>query len=248
LESVHRVIGLWAIEVAEKYCSARVIGIDLAPVQPALIPSNCQFVIGDAMLELLEFHDCSADLINSRYNPRGIRSINCFRFIIMGLKKSQWVRYYEEAFRIIIPGGYIQACEIDHWEFQDSSESSILRQFFDYLNKYHASHDLFDFRDGVVPQHKPLMELAGFVDIKIHRKSADHGDWRVGQSPVRAAASRACLEALPSSMYTFIVENLFGEYIPDPAERHTFGEKVRESVDGTGHFSCHMYLFSICHL
>jgi len=74
LESVDWAIGAWPIEVEIGYQSARVVGIDLAPVQPEIIPTNCEFVIGDAIVELLEFHDCSADLINSRYGQSGLRS------------------------------------------------------------------------------------------------------------------------------------------------------------------------------
>jgi Fe-S-cluster formation regulator IscX/YfhJ len=74
LKSVHGTIGQWAIEVAETYPSAQVFGIDLAPNQPEVIPSNCRFVIADAIVELPEFHDCSADLINSRYKlARGVQ-------------------------------------------------------------------------------------------------------------------------------------------------------------------------------
>jgi hypothetical protein len=66
LEIVHRVIGRWAIEVAQENPSTQVVGIDLAPIQPEIIPSNCEFVIADAIVELPEFRDCSADLVNSR--------------------------------------------------------------------------------------------------------------------------------------------------------------------------------------
>ncbi|KAI1309918.1 S-adenosyl-L-methionine-dependent methyltransferase [Xylaria venustula] len=39
--------GIWAIEVADRYPSAEVLGIDLSPIQPAWIPSNCKFLIDD---------------------------------------------------------------------------------------------------------------------------------------------------------------------------------------------------------
>jgi hypothetical protein len=103
------------------------------------------------------------------------------RFIIMGLSKDQWRKYYEEAFRILKPGGYIQSCEIDHFEFQD--EFGLLPAFFDNVNKYHASKGLLNFKDGVIAQYKPIMEAAGFVDIKIYLKSFDHGAWRPGTRP-----------------------------------------------------------------
>jgi hypothetical protein len=59
--------GLWAIEVADQHPSARVVGVDLALIQLEFVPSNCEFMIGDATSELAEYDDCSADLIHSRY-------------------------------------------------------------------------------------------------------------------------------------------------------------------------------------
>lgn len=103
------------------------------------------------------------------------------------------------------------------------------------------------------------MEAAGFVDIQIHHRSFDHGNWREGASlffigtdvlsgepPARAAASRACPDAFPGSAFAYVVENLFGEYIPDLEERKAFATKLQERFDGTGQATFHMYLPSIC--
>lgn len=40
--------GIWAIEFATKYPSARVIGTDLSPIQPVYVPPNCSFEVDDA--------------------------------------------------------------------------------------------------------------------------------------------------------------------------------------------------------
>lgn len=39
--------GQWAIEVAEMYSAAEVIGIDLSPIQPTWVPPNVKFEIDD---------------------------------------------------------------------------------------------------------------------------------------------------------------------------------------------------------
>ncbi|GAW21143.1 hypothetical protein ANO14919_106600 [Xylariales sp. No.14919] len=39
--------GIWAIEIADKYPSAEVAGVDLSPIQPIWIPANCKFMIDD---------------------------------------------------------------------------------------------------------------------------------------------------------------------------------------------------------
>ena len=60
-------VGRWAIEVADKYPSARVIGMDLAPNQPTDVPRNCEFVIGDLTRDMDNYDDGSMDLVQSRY-------------------------------------------------------------------------------------------------------------------------------------------------------------------------------------
>ncbi|KAI1115666.1 S-adenosyl-L-methionine-dependent methyltransferase [Nemania sp. NC0429] len=39
--------GIWAVEMADKYPSAEVLGIDLSPIQPPWIPPNCRFIVDD---------------------------------------------------------------------------------------------------------------------------------------------------------------------------------------------------------
>jgi SAM-dependent methyltransferase len=40
--------GIWAIEMAHEYPGSKVIGTDLSPIQPDMVPGNCSFEIGDA--------------------------------------------------------------------------------------------------------------------------------------------------------------------------------------------------------
>ncbi|KAF8241273.1 hypothetical protein K440DRAFT_474769, partial [Wilcoxina mikolae CBS 423.85] len=40
--------GIWAVDVADKYPAAEVIGADLRYVTPAWIPPNCKFEVDDA--------------------------------------------------------------------------------------------------------------------------------------------------------------------------------------------------------
>jgi len=63
-------VGAWAIEVAEQFPNAIVIGLDLAPVQPTLVPKNCEFMVGDLTTDLeTKFEPDTFDLIQSRLSP-----------------------------------------------------------------------------------------------------------------------------------------------------------------------------------
>jgi len=60
--------GHWVIEVADKYGSANVIGIDLSPIQPEDVPPNAEFRVADLTEDMYMFHDNSMDLVHSRYS------------------------------------------------------------------------------------------------------------------------------------------------------------------------------------
>ncbi|UPX19374.1 uncharacterized protein EKO05_0009640 [Ascochyta rabiei] len=39
--------GIWCIQMAKKFSRSHVVGIDLSPIQPKIVPTNCEFVIDD---------------------------------------------------------------------------------------------------------------------------------------------------------------------------------------------------------
>jgi methylase of polypeptide subunit release factors len=57
--------GLFAMHMAEEYPDAKVVGVDISPVQRNSIPSNCQFLVKN-ILEGLPFDTGSVDLAHSR--------------------------------------------------------------------------------------------------------------------------------------------------------------------------------------
>jgi hypothetical protein len=54
------------MEVALEHSRARVIGMDLSPIQPTDVPENCDFIVGDLTEDLDSFDDGSVDLVHSR--------------------------------------------------------------------------------------------------------------------------------------------------------------------------------------
>ena|SRR5271156_4037075 len=82
--------GSWVIEVAELYSTARVIGIDLSPIQPLIVPSNAEFQIGDLTVDLEAFHQMSFDFIHSR-------------LVKLGVQEWQWDRYVGQVFHLLKP-------------------------------------------------------------------------------------------------------------------------------------------------
>lgn len=76
--------GKWAIEVADEFANANVRGLDLSPMQPMNLPSNCSFSVGDITIDLDEerFATGSIDLVHMRlYRYFWIIDINSERYM-----------------------------------------------------------------------------------------------------------------------------------------------------------------------
>ncbi|RSL47487.1 hypothetical protein CEP54_013397 [Fusarium duplospermum] len=89
--------GIWAIDFADEYPNAEVIGSDLSPIQPTWIPPNVKFEIDDATLTWT-WADNTFDFIHIRYLFGAIRD---------------WTALFKEAYRCCAPGGWIQTAEAD---------------------------------------------------------------------------------------------------------------------------------------
>jgi cyclopropane fatty-acyl-phospholipid synthase-like methyltransferase len=76
--------GIWAIEIADLYPEAKVIGVDLSPIQPEWVPTNVKFEIDD-IEDNWTWPPDHFDVIYSRFMLSG--SISNIR------------KYFQQAFR-----------------------------------------------------------------------------------------------------------------------------------------------------
>ncbi|KAH6888676.1 S-adenosyl-L-methionine-dependent methyltransferase [Thelonectria olida] len=84
--------GIWAIDFADQFPSAEVIGTDLSPIQPSWVPANCRFELDDAQLPWA-YPDNHFDYIH----------IRC----LMG-SITDWPALYREIHRCLKPGGWFE--------------------------------------------------------------------------------------------------------------------------------------------
>ncbi|OAL71962.1 UMTA protein [Trichophyton violaceum] len=88
--------GIWAIDFADEYPSAEVIGTDLSPIQPAFVPPNLRFEIDDAS-EDWTFPEDHFDLIHIRSLYGAI---------------SDWPKLYSQALKHLKPGAWFDQIEM----------------------------------------------------------------------------------------------------------------------------------------
>ncbi|KAI7284275.1 S-adenosyl-L-methionine-dependent methyltransferase [Hortaea werneckii] len=83
--------GIWAEEFAEDFPFCQVVGIDLSPGQPTLVPPNLKFMIDDA--EDLWLYAEPFDFIHARLMA------GCF---------ADWPNFFRQAYQNLEPGGWLE--------------------------------------------------------------------------------------------------------------------------------------------
>ena len=238
--------GNWAIEVAQVYPFAEVIGMDISPVTPqAPIPTNCRFVKGDVTDDLpSRFGNGRFDLVHSRYplnsvslpfflsNLRvgGTSSDICDRGLMGGVYETAWDHYIRDIYEILIPDhGHAQIIEfsLPKWANGSLPPNSALAEYYSLMAEGHRRRGTISSGGSHLQQR---MRNAGFVDIQVTAKYVAVGDWpgeakTVEEANFRRATSRCFFENVRD-----LVEDqpIFKEAYPSRVERKKFADRVWE--------------------
>ncbi|UPL03148.1 hypothetical protein LCI18_014082 [Fusarium solani-melongenae] len=156
--------GIWAIDFADEYPSAEVIGVDISPTQPDWVPPNLSFQIDDAQLDWT-FEPESFDFIHVRYMQGAI---------------DDWPKFYRQMFRFLKPGGWFQHLEPDIELGCDNPDVKVDKEhifqrwaqlFYDAGNKLGRT---FMFRDNSMDQ---WASEAGFTEVTHRKFKIPYGGW-----------------------------------------------------------------------
>jgi len=168
---VHNVIdigtggGQWAIEFADKYPSANVIGTDLSPIQPEWTPPNCSWLVDNAEQEWV--FDTKFDFIHSRMLMMGIHD---------------WPKYFQQAWENLKPGGWVEVQEplfpIGYVDDGNITADSPCLLWSNYIKDAAAKDGI----DTLAPQQhfRTYLEKQGFVNIREQKVVWPCGPWSKG--------------------------------------------------------------------
>ncbi|KAJ4227927.1 hypothetical protein NW759_004016 [Fusarium solani] len=153
--------GIWAIDFADQYTGAEVIGTDLSPCQPEWVPPNVQFEVDDAT-ERWTWGDNHFDFIHIRYLFGAI---------------ADWHALFKEAYRCCAPGGWVESVEADVRLLSDDGTDE-LEPVLKVCDKMYEEGGKALGRPFFVSelQVEGLKE-AGFVDIKTVDYKMPIGSW-----------------------------------------------------------------------
>lgn len=88
--------GIWAMDFADEYPSAEVLGIDISPIQPNLVPPNVKFEIDDIEEEFA--HPQPFDYIHCRYMAYAVKN---------------WSRLVQQVYNHTASGGTAEFTDYD---------------------------------------------------------------------------------------------------------------------------------------
>jgi len=141
--------GIWAVEMAEKFPDAEVIGNDLSPIQPTWTWPNLRFEIDDVELEWTYRKD-SFDFVHMRCLSASI---------------NDWEGLLSEAFKCLAPGGYLEFS--DHLAKMNCDDGtfprdSTVRQWMDLV---HEASEIARRPLRIADKIAGLMREIGFEDV-----------------------------------------------------------------------------------
>ncbi|KAK9436996.1 UMTA methyltransferase family protein [Metarhizium brunneum] len=157
--------GYWALDVAEKFPSARVIGTDLSPIQPQWAPPNTEFRVEDLDDEHRPWSSiyAGADAIHTRA-------------LLPTLRNPKLV--LRRAFENLKPGGWVECHEIVSCVFSEDGA----------VNRGHPLHKMYDLINGsfsqvygwnlqIAAQIPDVLREIGFVGVAQRQNKIPLGRW-----------------------------------------------------------------------
>ncbi|KAL9607424.1 MAG: hypothetical protein Q9167_007667 [Letrouitia subvulpina] len=154
--------GIWAIEIAEQYPEAQIIGTDLSPVQPKWVPDNVHFELDDCESRYWTWPQDHFDYIHSRFMIGSI---------------GNWQSLLRKAYRHCKPGGYFELQELDCRFTSDDgtlSADSNLTYWSHIITEASANYNR---PIPVYTEYQGWFENAGFVDIQQYVFKSPTNPW-----------------------------------------------------------------------
>ncbi|KAF2401850.1 LaeA-like protein [Trichodelitschia bisporula] len=159
--------GIWAIDMADRYQTAEVVGIDLVNIQPEKIPPNLRFRVPRDYESIWSLGEDSWDLIHLQMASGSV---------------SSWPELYQKIYTHLKPGfGWIEQVEIDLTPRCDDGTllpDSPLVKWYEYLAGATARAD----RPIAYQQNtRQMLQAAGFIDIRETIIRAPINPWSADQ-------------------------------------------------------------------
>jgi len=143
--------GIWAMDFADEFPSAIVLGNDLSPIQPTWVPPNCKFTVDDVEAEWLYKSSEAFDYIHGRGMAGGI---------------GDWHRLYTQAYNHLKPGGWLEMQEYEAWIRSDDDSMERCTYVNQWLDLLEEASIKCGKKLNVAEDQKQWLIDAGFQDVR----------------------------------------------------------------------------------
>ena len=151
--------GIWAIDFADEFPDAEVIGTDLSPIQPSWVPPLCKFLIDDVESDWM--YDEAFDFIHGRGRGGAIQN---------------WPRYYEQVYRHLKPLGWIEQQEYETWHQSDDETMHDCPNVKQWQEVLIETAEKSGKKLRIAKEQKQHMINAGFVNVSEEVYKVGYGD------------------------------------------------------------------------
>ena len=143
--------GIWAIDFADQFPSASVVGTDLSPIQPSWVPPNLQFQVEDA----------ESTWLFNRKNP-----FDYIHIRDLGGSIGDWAKLMRQAYEHLGDGRWIEVQEFEVTLNSDDDTMRFAPNLCEYLESLHRAAEMFKKPMNIAKSHKQRLIDAGFEDVK----------------------------------------------------------------------------------
>ncbi|KAF9893354.1 hypothetical protein FE257_011786 [Aspergillus nanangensis] len=141
--------GTWAIDIADLFPEATVVGTDLSPIQPSWVPPNCVFEIDDFEL------DWNFTRPFDYIHTRGIEG-----------SVKDFPRLFEQAHNALSPGGWFECQEFTIGVYSDDNSEEKATGIYEWKDHLIEGSKKFGKIMGMAPKYKQMMEDTGFKNVQ----------------------------------------------------------------------------------
>ncbi|KAJ5360120.1 hypothetical protein N7517_009311 [Penicillium concentricum] len=153
--------GIWAIDIAEKFPNAKVIGNDISAIQPNWVTPNVEFIVEDFESEWL-YQKNSFDFIHAR--------------LLAGCV-ADWSQFFARIFDHVKPGGYFEIQESAVWAWSDDGTLKADSPLVQYLQALNTAGHAMGRELNIYHRLKEWMVSAGFEDVQQYTYLLPYSPW-----------------------------------------------------------------------
>jgi SAM-dependent methyltransferase len=144
--------GIWAIMFADEHPHVFVIGNDLSPIQPGMVPPNCQFYVDDVEGDWVYGPHEAFDFIHGRTMCGSI---------------TDWDSLHQNCFEHLNPGGWVELQDFEACIWQiDDAEGKGIQNMTKWLALIDEASSRIGKRINVITQQKEKLKKAGFINVR----------------------------------------------------------------------------------